>query len=243
MASMPIPLVPLDLFCGEKWAAFLPLGKLTSNPQIPVRDHLGHQAAQHYWAHKQQLNEHSFSLVHWETLDKAMASFPQCFRCGIRNLHLGIWLSPQPWFDGNAGPLTFAHSVRAPRKPPNTSYAVPQYTAPRHGLSRLKKYTNGSQIWPPQSNYVSYWLWTIAYNHLASTSLIPSVAKQCKTKTRLVSLVLWWAAWPAPDKACRQIITPPPGVRDQHNCGWFVSATKSYNSHMRFGWHGTTNWH
>jgi len=130
------PALP-DLFCGENWAAFLLSGKLTSNPQILVQDHLGHQAAQCYWAHKQQLNEHSFSLVHWETLDKATASSPQCFRCGFQNLRPGIRPLPQLWFDGDTGPPTCAHSVRAPQKPLNTFYVAPPYPAPRRGLNRL----------------------------------------------------------------------------------------------------------
>jgi len=44
--SMPSLPVMLDLLCGEQWAAYLPLGKITSDPQILVHDHLGWQAAQ-----------------------------------------------------------------------------------------------------------------------------------------------------------------------------------------------------
>jgi len=90
MASMPIPPVPLDLFCAEKWAAFLLSGW----------DHLGHQATQCYWAHKQQLNEHSYSLVDWETLDKATASSSLTFQMWLLTFasgHLAVATTVVQW--------------------------------------------------------------------------------------------------------------------------------------------------
>jgi len=57
------PVLP-NLLLGETWVAYLLSGKITSDLQIPICDHLGWQAAKQYWAHKQQLDDHSFSLVH-----------------------------------------------------------------------------------------------------------------------------------------------------------------------------------
>jgi len=55
-----------------------------SDPHSAVVDLLGCREALRYWAHKQQLDAHSFDLVHWESIDKATQSFPPM---------LQMWLS------------------------------------------------------------------------------------------------------------------------------------------------------
>jgi len=79
----PHPVLP-NLLLGEKWAAYLPSGKITSDLQLPIHEHLSQQAAKQYWAHEQQLNNHSFSLIQWETLKMVLAGFPSTFQ---------MWLS------------------------------------------------------------------------------------------------------------------------------------------------------
>jgi len=69
---------------GEQWAAYLPSGEITSDPQTKICKHLGQQAAKRYWAHKQQLDDLSFSLVHWDTFEMAVMGFPPTFQ---------MWLS------------------------------------------------------------------------------------------------------------------------------------------------------
>jgi len=103
------PVLP-NLLLGETWAAYLLSGKITSDPQIPIHDHLGWQAAKQYWAHKQQLDDHSFSLVHWEILEKALAGFPPTFQMWLSKFasgHVAVATTMMRWkrWDLNLCPL------------------------------------------------------------------------------------------------------------------------------------------
>ncbi len=73
-----------DSLQGERWYAKVPIGKITADPHPPVIDLLGQREALRYWSHKQQLDAQSFDLVHWETLDRTIRSFPPTFQ---------MWLS------------------------------------------------------------------------------------------------------------------------------------------------------
>jgi len=90
IAALPQnPAVPTSLL-GEWWYAQVPPDKITSDPHSMVVDLLGQREALRYWSHKQQLDAHSFDLVHWESIDKATQSFPPMLQRGFPSLHLAI---------------------------------------------------------------------------------------------------------------------------------------------------------
>jgi len=78
------PSLPALLLLGEQWYAQVLSGKITSDPHSMVVNLLGQREALRYWSHKQQLDVHSFDMVHWELIDKATQSFPPM---------LTMWLS------------------------------------------------------------------------------------------------------------------------------------------------------
>jgi len=84
IATLPqCPPTP-DTLQGKCWYAKVPSGKIMLDPHSPMINLLGQQEALHYLSHKQQLDAQSFDLVHWETLDKTIQSFPPTFQ---------MWLS------------------------------------------------------------------------------------------------------------------------------------------------------
>jgi len=84
IATLPQCPHTTDLLQGKCWHAKVLTGKITTDPHPPVIDLLGQREALRYWSHKQQLDAQSFDLVHWETLDRTIWSFPPTFQ---------MWLS------------------------------------------------------------------------------------------------------------------------------------------------------
>jgi len=119
VTSMPFPPTFPDILMGEQWAAHLPSGKFTTNPHTPISKYLGRQVAKRYWAHKQQLDDHLFSLVHWDMLETAVLDFPPTFQMWLSKFasgHSAVATTMVCWkrWDSNLCPVCHAAPETTP---------------------------------------------------------------------------------------------------------------------------------
>jgi len=84
IASLTSPPLRCHMLLGERWSAFIASEKIVSDPRIPVLEAIGTNLAKTYWIQRGQLTDHSFSLVSWDVLDRAVRSYPHTFQ---------MWLS------------------------------------------------------------------------------------------------------------------------------------------------------
>jgi len=131
---------------GEWWYAKVPLGEITSDPHLVVLDHLGQWEALWYWSHKQQLNAQSFGMVHWETLEKTIWSFPPTFQMWLSKFasgHLAVASMMHYWkcWETATCPLcqsleeTMAHILLCPHPSCRETWAQ-QITQLQHWLTQ-----------------------------------------------------------------------------------------------------------
>jgi len=113
-----------------------------------VIETLGQTAAQRYWTYKQQLDQYSFHCVHWDSLGKALDSFPPTFQMWVSKFasgHSAVATTMFRWkkWDSDLCPLcqrtaeTTAHVLLCPH-PSRTVIWAQQLTQLQHWMTQME---------------------------------------------------------------------------------------------------------
>jgi len=228
----------VQLFTRRRWYAWTQLGKITSDPHSIMITVLGQQLAQHYWVYKQQLNDHSFHLVHWESLGRAINSFPYTFQMWLSKFassHSAVattmfWWK---WWDSELCPLCW-HGNWDHQS--HTSLPPPVYHNHMATATTLFA-TMASTVWHSASHPTMY---TLYLGTLWPMDLMIG----CPSSLSLGSLwsgsnwsLAWWLAdYPPNGWGSRQHFTTLKAPPTLLLCGWSAFADNWSFLPTIFGW-------
>jgi len=143
IASLTSPPLRCHMLLGERWSAFIASEKIVSDPRIPVLEAIGTNLAKTYWIQRGQLTDHSFSLVSWDVLGRAVRSYPHTFQMWLSKFasgHSAVGVTMLRWKNGTLpGVLFVLHMTNLSFM----SFVAPILLGYKHGGCRWMHFVYG----------------------------------------------------------------------------------------------------